>query len=206
MTSLADLATERTQPDMVKICPQSRPLVTGLLLSACALLCTPAWPVGQTLTHEQLERLLRVVDKRGSHATIPRDVASILALQPGQFAPDVKQAAYVDDDGNRHGFAPLNDGSGYFMFRSGAAMGQSVFRVDAALHLVRAAGSLLKNGPLISLPDAEARKELDDEFEHWSKVLSPGGPAAAQNPFSLKHDGPVAPAPYPFKQSEPSKP
>ncbi len=178
----------------------------GVVVWAYALLCTPAWPFGPTLTHEQLERLLKVVDKRGSRATIPRNVASILELQPGQFTPDVKEAAYVDDDGNRHGFAPLNDGSGYFMFRSGAALGQSVYRVDSALHLVRAARSLLRNGPLISLPDAEARKELDDEFEHWSKVLSPAGPAAPQRPLPLKHEGPVAPDPYPFPQSEPSKP
>jgi hypothetical protein len=177
---------------------RQRTVVPGLLLSMCALLCAPAWSDGPTLTYEQLQRLLKVVDKQGSRAAIPHNVASVLQLIPAQLAPDVKQAAYLDEDGNRHGFAPLNDGSGYFMFRSGPSMGNSVYRVDSTLHLVRAGRSLMKNGPMLSLPDAEAQKELDDEFARWSKVLSPKGPVIGPNPLPA---GPVvAPAPYPFKR------
>jgi len=174
---------------------------TGLaLLLALALSCAPAWPLGQTLTRDELSRLLKVVDKRGTRTTIPQPVASVLQLQPGQHTPDIKEAAYLDDEGMKHGFGPLNDGSGYFMFRSGASIGQTVYVVDPSLHLVRAARSLLVNGPLIPLPDAEAQRELDDEFHHWSKVLSPGGPNA---PKSM--NGSVDPM-KPFLSAPPNKP
>src|SRR6266853_208798 len=95
------------------------PLTLGLLLVACALLCAPAWPAGQTLTHEQL-------------------------------------------------------------------------------------------GRLILLPEPEAQRELDDEFQGWSKVLSPSGPAIAPRPYPFKQPesaplGPVIePSPYPFQQPAPA--
>lgn len=193
----------------------------GLALAACALLCRPAWAVGYSLTHEELGRLLKVVDTRGTRVAIPRPVASILQLKTGQHTPDIKEAAYLDEDGVRHGFGPLNDGSGFFMFSAGAALGQTVYVVDPDLHLVHAARSLLRNGPLIALPDAEAQRELEEELRRWSKVLSPGGPVVAPRPFPLQQGQPnttapaAAPQPYPFKkpdttsapkESEPSKP
>lgn len=152
------------------------------LLVACALLCEGAWSMGQTLTLNQLQRLLKVVDARGSRTTLPREVTSILDLQPNQYTPDIKQAVYLDDEGNRHGFAPLSDHSGYFMFRSGPSLGNSVYRVDPALHLVKAGRSMSRNSPVIALPEAEAQKELDDEFGRWSKVLSPNGPVEMPSP------------------------
>jgi hypothetical protein len=155
-----------------------------------------------------LGRLLKVVDKRGTRVAIPRAVASILQLKTGQHTPDIKEAAYLDEDGRRHGFGPLNDGSGFFMFSSGAALGQIVYVVDSDLHLVHAARSLLKNGPLIALPDVEGQRELEEEFRHWSKVLSPSGPAVAPRPFPLQQGQPnttgpaVEPQPYPFKKPD----
>jgi hypothetical protein len=154
----------------------------ALLLSACALLCGPAYCIEHGLTQEQLERLLKVVDQRGSRTPLPHAVASVLQLQPNQHTPDIKQVAYVDEQGVRHGFAPLKDGSGFFMFSSGASFGQIVYWVDPDLHLVRAARSLMRNGPLLALPDAEARRELDDEFLQWSKLLSPNGAVVRPKP------------------------
>ena len=184
----------------------------GLALAACALLCRPAWAVGYSLTHEELGRLLKVVDKRGTRVAIPRAVASILQLKTGQHTPDIKEAAYLDEDGNRHGFGPLNDASGFFMFSSGAVQGQIVFVVDPDLHLVHAARSLLKNGPLIALPDVEAQRELEEELRRWSKVLSPGVPVVAPRPFPLQPGQPpttapaVEPQPYPFKKPDTTSP
>ena len=43
------------------------PPALGLGLILCALLCPPAWPAGPILTHEQLERLLKVVESKGTH-------------------------------------------------------------------------------------------------------------------------------------------
>lgn len=183
----------------------------GALLIACALLCEPARSMGITLTQEQLTRLLKVVDKQGSHATVPGSVAGLLDLDPKQLAPDIKQVVYQDEDGNKHGFAPLNDGSGFFMFRAGASIGHSVYRVDDKMHLVRAARSLVRSGPLLPLTPNEAQRELDDEFASWSKVLSPNGPSAPMDfPFK-KSAGPtegpaVGAQDFPFKKSEPAKP
>jgi hypothetical protein len=176
--------------------PSKRRLpAVGALLIACALLSEPARSVDITLTQEQLQRLLKVVDDKGSRAAIPGPVAAILQLYPKQLAPDVKLVAYQDEDGNKHGFAPLNDSSGYFMFRSGASFGQVVYRLDSNMRLVRAARSLLKNGALLPLPQAEAQKELDDEFVHWAKVLSPNAPTVEPLDFPFKQSGPKSAKP-----------
>jgi len=169
--------------------PARQRAALALLLSAWALLSGPAYCVEHGLTPEQLGRLLKVVDQRGSRTTIPHAVASVLQLQPSQHTPDIKQVAYVDEEGGRHGFAPLHDGSGFFMFRSGASFGQIVYLVDPDLHLVRAARSLLKNGPLLALPDAEARRELDDELRQWSKLLSPNGAVVRPKPGPAADQG-----------------
>ena len=188
-----------------------RHVALALLLAACALLCRPAWAVGYSLTHEELGRLLKVVDKHGTRVALPRTVTSALQLKTAQHTPDIKEAAWLDEAGNRHGFAPLNDGSGFFMFSSGAALGQAVYLVDPNLHLVHAARSLLKNGPLIALPDAEAQRELEEEFRRWSKVLSPAGPVVKPQPFpGAQPDSTKGPAveaqPFPFQQSDPANP
>jgi hypothetical protein len=72
---------------------------------------------------------------------------------------------------------------------------------------VHAARTLVKGAPMIALPEAEAQQELDEEFSRWSKMLSPAGPSMApKKPLS----GPGVPsdqaAPYPFKQSQQTKP
>ncbi|HEX4599546.1 MAG TPA: hypothetical protein VH278_17285 [Burkholderiaceae bacterium] len=176
-------------------------------LLAGALLCGPAWALAHGLTPEELGRLVKVVGKHGSRAVLPRDVISILQLKPAQLAPDVKEATWQDEDGTKHGFAPLNDGSGYFMFTGRPTQGQTVYVVDTDLHLVHAARTLVKGAPMIALPEAEAQQELDEEFSRWSKMLSPAGPSMApKKPLS----GPGVPsdqaAPYPFKQSQQTKP
>ena len=185
--------------------PRQRAALT-LLLSACALLCGPAYSIEHGLTQEQLGRLLKVVDQRGSRTTIPPAVASVLQLQPAQYTPDIKQATYLDEPGNRHGFAPLNDGSGFFMFSSGPSFGQIVYRVDPDLHLVRAARSLLKNGPLLALPDAEAQRELDDELRQWSKLLSPNGAVVRPKPGTAADQSKPNPSKPDQSKPEQSKP
>jgi hypothetical protein len=182
--------------------PHQRVALT-LLLSVCALLCAPANSATHGLTQDELERLLKVVDNRGSRTTIPPAVASVLELKPSQHTPDIKQIAYLDEQGGRHGFAPLKGGSGFFMFSSGASFGQIVYWVDPDLHLVRAARSLMKNGPLIVLPDAEARRELDDEFRQWSKLLSPNG--AVVRPKPVPAPGQSKPDPSKPGQSKPDQ-
>ena len=156
-----------------------RARLRAALALACALLYAAAWGVGHGLTREELGRLLKVVDVRGSRTIIPEPVASVLKLKPGQHTPDVKQAAFLDEQGNKHGFAPLSDDSGYFLFSAGASGGQTVYVVDRDLRLLHAARSLslARGAPLLPLPEAEGRRELDDELARWSKVLSPGGPA-----------------------------
>ena len=176
-------------------------LRAGLAL-ACALLCAAAWAVGHGLTREELGRLLKVIDTRGTRTTIPEPVASALQLQPAQYTPDIKQAAFRDEQGNKHGFAPLGDGSGYFMFSDGGSLGHTVYVVDPDLHLVHAARSLVRGGPLLALPEAAARRDLDEELTRWSKVLSPGGPAVP----AAAAGKPLAKPPAQPKPAEPKSP
>jgi hypothetical protein len=175
-------------------------------LVAAALLCVPAWAFSYTLTHEELSRLVKVVDKHGSYTKLPKDVASVLQLKPEQFSPDIKEAAWLDEQGVKHGFAPLKDGSGFFMFTSHPSQGQTVYVVDQVLRLVHAARTLLKGAQMIELPQIEAQRELDEEFRKWSKVLSPEGPSAPK-PLDLSNVPSSAALPYPFKQQpQPAKP
>ncbi|HEY4039498.1 MAG TPA: hypothetical protein VGM15_11805 [Burkholderiaceae bacterium] len=176
-------------------------------LLAGALLCGPAWALAHGLTHEELGRLVKAVDKHGSRAMLPPDVISILQLKPSQSGPDLKQAAWQDEEGTKHGFAPLHDGSGYFMFSSRPAQGQTVYVVGPDLHLVHAARTLVKGAPMLALPEAEAQQELDEEFRRWSKMLSPEGASVApQKPFSAPKVPIGQPVPYTFKQSQQTKP
>ena len=176
----------------------------GALALACALLCAAAWAVGHGLTREELGRLLKVIDTRGTRTTIPEPVASALKMKPAQHTPDVKQAAFLDEQGNKHGFAPLSDDSGYFLFSAGASVGQTVYVVDRELRLVHAARSLslVRGAPLLPLPEAEGRRELDDELARWSKVLSPGGPAVP----AAAAGKPLAKPPAQPKPAEPKSP
>jgi hypothetical protein len=151
----------------------ARPAI-GLLLIACALLCQPALAFG-TLTQQQLGGLLQVVEKKGSRATVPPVVAAMLKFEPPQLSPSIKQAVFVDEEGTKHGFAPLNDGSGFFMFRSAPSFGQSVYHVDSNLQLVKAAHSFERDR-MVALPDDQGQKELTEELARWSRVLSPAGP------------------------------
>jgi hypothetical protein len=158
----------------------ARPAI-GLLMIACALLCQPAWAFG-TLTQLQLQRLLQVVEKKGSRASVPPVVAAMLKFEPGQLSPDIKQIAFADEDGVKHGFGPLNDGSGFFMFRSAPAIGQSVYHVDSNLNLVKAAHSFERDR-MVALPDDQGQKELTEELVRWSRVLSPAGPVTRPPAF-----------------------
>ena len=175
----------------------------SFLTLAGVLLGQPAWAAIH-LTQDEMSRLLKVVDRHGSYTTIPADVASVLKLTPAQHTPDIKQVAYEDDKGNRHGFAPLNDGSGFFLFSAGPLRRQTVFVLDTEQHLLHAARNLQSNGPLIGLPSQEAQQELDEELRRWSKVLSPEGPSMP--PHTTPSTGaPVQAQPYPFKKA-PDKP
>jgi hypothetical protein len=172
--------------------PRYRRCVQGLVLVA-ALSSPLAAPAEEApLSPLDLAGLLKVVEARGSRAGIPPAVQSTLGLNAAQVSPAIKQAVYRDDEGGRHGFAPLNDRSGYFMFHLDPSSGQSVFHVDRQLHLVRAARSFKSGDDLIALPEAEAQRELRQEFARWSRVLAPG--AAPSAPASTPDAGPPKPA------------
>jgi hypothetical protein len=184
--------------------PQLRGALARLLV--IGLSCAPAWVFAFGLTHDELVRLAKVVDKQGSHITLPRDVASVLQLKPEQFSPDLKDAAWQDEQGNKHGFAPLNDGSGFFLFTSEPAQGQTVYVVDTDLHLLHAGRTLLSGAPMIALPEPEAQRELDEEFQRWSRILSPAGPSMALKPIPLHGVPGAETVPVPLKQAQPAKP
>jgi hypothetical protein len=159
----------------------------GLAMIVFAALCAPAGSFEMMLTTEEVGRLLQVVEKQGTRVHIPRAEVSVLQLQTVQTSPDVKQVAFLDGEGIKHGFAPLSDNSGYFLFRKEASAGHTVFYVDSKLHLVRAARSFV-NQQLLALPEEEAKKQLGEEFESWSRVLSPNGPAMS-SPLHLPATG-----------------
>ena len=158
--------------------------VFAVALVAMACLWVPAQALEQAFPPLQLEGLLKVVDRQGTRTTLPPAVVSLLQLQPAQTTPDIKLVAFIDKEGVKHGFAPLNGATGYFMFRKEVDRGHSVYYVDPKMHLVRAAHSFV-NQQMIALPEAEASNELKKEIESWVAVLSAPAPGAVHSPFEL---------------------
>ena len=126
------------------------------------------------LTEEQMRRLEKVIGEQGSSVSLPPSLTSALLLSTPQVAPTVRQAAFEDAGGPRHGFALLNDGSGYFLFARGTDRSVSGFHVDRAFHLVAAASSGA-DGRFLRLAGAAAQDQLGAEIRAWSLALSPRG-------------------------------
>lgn len=154
-------------------------IAAALACTAAVLLSGPSRAAdADPLSSDQLQQLLRVDDRMGTHITLPDPVQSTLALGPAQVKDGLKQVMFEDATGVRHGFAPLADRSGYFMVRRETGTRHTVFHVDDKLKLVKAARNFTNGERLIELPGPEAERELKDEFAQWSKVLMPGKAAA----------------------------
>lgn len=157
----------------------------GIAVIGFALAAAAAAPLPDRLSPEQLARLQIIALQQGSTIPMPAALVDVLHLTPAQVSPSVRQVSFQEDDGVKHGFARLNDGSGYFLFRRSQEAGVSAYHVDRSFHLVAAAHNFT-NERYMALPDAAAQAQLADEARAWSRVLTPKGapPAAA----------PVAPA------------
>ena len=155
-----------------------------------------------TLTDEQLGRLRKVALDKGTSIPLPPVLTAVLRLSPAQVGPAVRQVTFQGDDGVKHGFARLNDESGYFFFRHSPA-GTWAFHADKDLKLVVAAHNFSAQ-QFIALPETSGREELAAEMVAWSRVLSPRGvslpPPGARPPTG----GTASPAPAP--QAVPSSP
>lgn len=149
-----------------------------------------------TLSDEQLGRLRKVALDKGTSIPVPPALTAALRFSPEQVAPAVRQVSFQGDDGVKHGFARLNDESGYFLFRRAPA-GIWAFHVGKDLKLVVAAHNFSAQA-FIALPEAAGREELAAELNAWSRVLSPHG-------ISLVPPGSATPAP-PRQAASPAAP
>jgi hypothetical protein len=136
---------------------------------------SPARTDGPPLPDEYFTHLLKVVDERGTKISLPPSVAAALQLKPGG-AHTATQVAFEETGGAKHGFARLDDGSGYFMFSRPVAAAVTVFSVSPELKLVRAAGELGRDR-LIGLSQAEGQRRLAEEFAAWETVLAAKRPS-----------------------------
>jgi len=144
------------------------------------------------LTDEQLGRLRKVALEKGSTIPIPAVLAGVLHLTPAQIAPAVRQATFQSDDGVKHGFAHLNDDTGYFFFRR-SAEGLWAFHADKALKLELGARNF-SAGQFIALPAKDGEEEFAAEMNAWSRVLSPRG-VSLPTPDPRRAPGTAVPAP-----------
>jgi len=148
------------------------------------------------LTAEQVERLQRVIEKQGTHIQVPPPVAGALRLEPAQISPSVHQGTYQDEAGVKHGFAALNDGTGYFLFRRKDRNQITAFRTDREFKLLGATQNF-QDTRFIAMVPAAAQDALDAEMAGWSHVLSPRGPSMTPllKPPAAAAPSPAAPAP-----------
>jgi len=153
-----------------------------------------ALPRLDRLTEEQLLRLEKVALDKGTSIPVPGPIAAVLHLAPEQVAPLVRQVSFRGDDGTKHGFARLNDGTGFFLFRTVAANDMSVYRLDTNQKVLAAAHNF-QGGRLIALPPAEAQVEVDGELAAWSRVLSPKGVSMPRPDGAPAAPVPAAPKP-----------
>ncbi len=126
------------------------------------------------LTPEQLLRLERVVAARGTQIPVPAPVAAVLKLEAAQIAPSIRQVTFQDDEGVKHGFAPLHDASGFFLFRRSQTDGLTVFRLGRELQLLGAAHNF-QGDRFLELTPGQAQIQSQAELASWSRVLTPRG-------------------------------
>lgn len=144
------------------------------------------------LTDEQVQRLEKVALDRGTSIAVPPPIAAALHLEAAQIAPVVRQVSFQKDDGIKHGFARLNDGSGYFLFAREPNGGVTVFRVNREFGLLGAAHTFAGDR-LMPLQPAVATDRLHGEILAWSALLSP--PTAVMPPARQPGSGAGAPVP-----------
>lgn len=162
-------------------------------------------PASGPITDEQLARLRNIAIDKGSTMPVPAPIATVLRLSSGQVAPAVRQVSFQGDDGVKHGFAHLNDDSGYFFFRR-SPTGLWAFHTDRDLKLVIGAHNFSAQ-QFIALPEPSGREELAAELSAWSRVLSAQA-AAPPVAGAVKPSGnlmPVPAAPMPGAAPAPAK-
>jgi hypothetical protein len=110
------------------------------------------------------------------------------------------------DDGVKHGFARLNDGSGYFLFHR-APDGVSAYHVDKDFTLVDAAHNF-GSDRFVALPAKPAQDDINAEVAAWSRVLSPKGvsPPPGPSPKPATDAPPAAPPLLPTPGATPAAP
>jgi hypothetical protein len=145
----------------------------------------PARAADPTLEFEPLSRLLKVVYDKGTQIELPPPLTTVLKLKERQYAPKIWQATYQSEDKVKHGFAPLNDKSGYLLFRRDPLGGLSLYVTAPDFHLVAAARSDRASG-FVTIERDEAQSGLNDEVRHWADVLKPK-PGLAPLPALLQH-------------------
>ena len=145
----------------------------ALLLAGClaAGLCAAQDLKAEKLTDEQLLRLRKVALAQGSSIPVPPPLVDALHFTPAQIRPSVRQVSFQGDDGVKHGFARLNDDSGYFLFHR-SPDGLSAYHVDKDFHLVGAAHNF-GGDRFMALPPKAAQDEVLGEVAAWSRVLAP---------------------------------
>jgi hypothetical protein len=125
----------------------------------------------EKLSDEQLVRLQKVALAQGSSIAVPPPLVGVLHFTPAQIAPALRQVSFQLEDGVKHGFAHLNDDTGYFLFRR-SPDGLSAYHVDKDFHLVDAAHNF-GSDRFVALPAKEAQDEINGEVLAWSQVLAP---------------------------------
>ncbi len=184
-----------------------RALCHSLVTGACLL--AGAHATAQTLkperlTDEQLVRLQKVALSQGSSIAIPPGLVGVLHFTPAQVTPTLRQVSFQLDDGVKHGFARLNDGSGYFLFRR-APDGVSAYHVDKDFTLVDAAHNF-SNDRFVALPAKPAQDGINAEIVAWERVLSPKGVAPPPGPKPAADAPPGAPPRLPTPGAMPAAP
>ena len=153
----------------------------------------------ERLTDEQLGRLRKVALDKGSTIPVPSVLVGVLRLSPAQIAPAVRQVSFQGEDGVKHGFARLNDDTGYFFFRRSPA-GLWAFHADKELKLTAGARNF-SAAQFIALPQKDGQEEFAAEMVAWSRVLSPRGvslpPPGARGAPASAVPGVALPAPPP---------
>jgi hypothetical protein len=132
---------------------------------------------GPRLNKVQVDQIRKVIEQQGTKIPVPPPIATGLGLSARQIEPTIRQATFIDPEGVKHGFAELNDGSGYFLFRRSKKDGLAIFHCDREFNLVRAIREFETN-QFLELSDADAKVEWTNEIEAWARVVMQRGAKA----------------------------
>jgi hypothetical protein len=141
--------------------------LTYFIASALFVLPSGAQPAAtrSPISPVQLEKLLRVIDKRGENVRLNDRIAAVLALGDGII---IRQATATDPVARQSYFFAAIPATGQYLVGTRQPVGSDIFLIDPQLRLI---AGVTAGAEIQKIPLPEAGKRLQDILEKFEAFL-----------------------------------